>query len=438
MSRLVRVEQLLGCAVKDVDVGALQRLVDGAIPEAEDLEFKSELYGSSDANHRSLAADVAALANAGGGLLVIGISGRDRAEGLSPVHLDSDEEPRMRQIIASLVAPVPEYEVRALPSEGDATEGFWILEVARSTRVPHAVGVSNRLGYPRRHGSTTRWLRESEVAALYRDRFALARGQLERVACVRDEGEAALREATDRECAWLTLAFAPAYPGSMTTNAASIAMAVSTSRPGAGTEYWGGAMSGGFARGQAGHRRIVVRLEDAQRRLASGILHLHSDGSVFAGLWIGDHHLPILGGSGATADIYVDQDTLVIAIYDLVRLACRHVVETARAGGEAVLTATLASEHATRLIHTTRFAHPETESLARVPLCEHTIDPFAINASPVEWSAASAMIATDLLQAFGTAEPRLVTPFGEVRANSDAPEWIVERALELGMSREVG
>jgi hypothetical protein len=73
MAGFARIEALLGAPLADVDEDALQRLVDGAIREDTDLEFKGKLYGNSDSDRRDLAGDVAALANAGGGLIVLGI-----------------------------------------------------------------------------------------------------------------------------------------------------------------------------------------------------------------------------------------------------------------------------------------------------------------------------------------------------------------------------
>ncbi|HEU4542439.1 MAG TPA: hypothetical protein VFR23_15030 [Jiangellaceae bacterium] len=73
--------------------------------------------------------------------------------------------------------------------------------------------MDNSLRYPKRDGSGIRWLSESEVADAYRDRFATAREQVERLATIRSEGESALPEFG--EYASLSLALMPNLPGEM-------------------------------------------------------------------------------------------------------------------------------------------------------------------------------------------------------------------------------
>jgi hypothetical protein len=71
--RSARLEALLGSSLELVQHAELMTLVSNQVPEAFDLDFKSEMYGSSDREKRDAATDVAALANTAGGLLVLGI-----------------------------------------------------------------------------------------------------------------------------------------------------------------------------------------------------------------------------------------------------------------------------------------------------------------------------------------------------------------------------
>jgi hypothetical protein len=55
-----------------VTLSDIQSLVDLRIPEGRAIEYKRDHYGRTDADKREFAADVCALANAGGGDLLIG------------------------------------------------------------------------------------------------------------------------------------------------------------------------------------------------------------------------------------------------------------------------------------------------------------------------------------------------------------------------------
>lgn len=56
-------------AITHADV---EGLVAAGVAEAADLDFKRELYGNNDKAKRDVCGDVAAQANSGGGLIVLG------------------------------------------------------------------------------------------------------------------------------------------------------------------------------------------------------------------------------------------------------------------------------------------------------------------------------------------------------------------------------
>ncbi len=102
------------------------------------------------------------MANTAGGLIILGVEELDgSASSLSPVALSEDEELRMRQVVASLVAPVPRFDVIRIPSTADGTSGFFALAIDHSPDAPHAVRINDAIRYPRRHGPSTRYLTES-------------------------------------------------------------------------------------------------------------------------------------------------------------------------------------------------------------------------------------------------------------------------------------
>jgi predicted HTH transcriptional regulator len=145
------------------------------------------LYGRGDSEKRALAGDVAVLANTAGGVIVLGVAEDDhaRVKAAPGVDLSDAEVSRMRQVVASLVAPMPVFDVFTVPDTARGTtpstnRGFIVIAVPRSPNAPHAVLVNEALRYPRRNGATSRYLSEPEVAAAYRDRVAGIQRQAER------------------------------------------------------------------------------------------------------------------------------------------------------------------------------------------------------------------------------------------------------------------
>ncbi len=89
--RLPRLEALLGVrsVPGDLDAGVLARLVEAAITEDADLDFKRAPWPSGLAGAIALATDVAAFANTAGGLLLVGVEEEQTvATGLGSAHWD--------------------------------------------------------------------------------------------------------------------------------------------------------------------------------------------------------------------------------------------------------------------------------------------------------------------------------------------------------------
>jgi len=209
-----RLDTVLGAPVDALTAEHIEALVSNRISEAFDLDFKATIYGNSDRDRRDLCGDVASLANASGGVIVLGVEEDDHAiaTGAPGVELGDGERNRMLQIIASGVAPLPALEVIAVPSAGDPARGWWVLAVPRSTRSPHAVVVNDGFRFPTRHGTTIRYLSEPEIAAEYRRRDVRAGELTARLDTVVTESLASV----DREHGpWVLLALVPEHPGAL-------------------------------------------------------------------------------------------------------------------------------------------------------------------------------------------------------------------------------
>jgi hypothetical protein len=91
---------------------------------------------------------------------------------------------------------LPDIWINNLETATGSGEGYVLIAVPGSAIAPHAVRVTNRPQYSfaRRVGRTTAWLDESEIAALYRDRFRLAEEHRDRVEKVLLHGEQWMRQ----------------------------------------------------------------------------------------------------------------------------------------------------------------------------------------------------------------------------------------------------
>lgn len=414
-----RLVPLLGTHPHRLTCDDVRTLASRGVREDVDLEFKATLYGGSDGARRELAADVAALANERGGVILLGVVEEDGRAVAAPGVAGSEPEAlRIRQTAAGLVAPHIPLEVVVIDGDQEG-DGFLAIVVPPSRARPHAVRKNDDLRFPRRDGTTKRWMGESEVADLYRDRFAQASTQTSRLHDVMSEGFAALERSDhdrDGEASrrpWLGVALVPDNPGSMP-------LSLSTVR-----EYrdWLAEFShqmpfegvfGGVVRTSTGVRRIVASIsDDAKPR--SDYAELHSDGSGFIAqpFWWPkqDEQSPGI----------IDADLIRYGIAAL-RLIARHAVLRAGAFGEAAVEARLLLPEPTMLISGVNLeswgdvAAPDRN----IEICGDAVSRHTLHLDDIVDSGPSLLTAgrlalTDLLQAFGTAEMRQITADGAVR-----------------------
>lgn len=223
--RSARLEALLGCSLEQVEYAQLLTLISNQVSEAFDLDFKSELYGSSDRDKRDAATDVAALANTAGGLLILGIEEDDQARACAApgVVLSDAEERRIRQIVGSNVVPMPVIDVLRVQDPASPGHGLILIAVPRSPLAPHAVLVNEGLRYPKRNGAATRYLSEPEVADAYRGRFASVHRQEDRAGEI--EADALSRLATTDDQAWIVVSLVPDLAGELAVDQTALAAA---------------------------------------------------------------------------------------------------------------------------------------------------------------------------------------------------------------------
>ncbi|OZC84864.1 hypothetical protein CH254_21020 [Rhodococcus sp. 06-412-2C] len=167
---------IFGVPVPRIDAGAIERAVADKVAESDQLDWKSAVYAKGAG--AEIAKDVAALANHRGGIIVLGVTEEDSAAAAaSPVTMSGAEVRKQVQMaVASNVSPflggVTVHQTdRATMGAGH----YVVIEVAPSRDAPHALSPNgpngHTLSYPVRNGAETRYLKEFEVAARYRDRL---------------------------------------------------------------------------------------------------------------------------------------------------------------------------------------------------------------------------------------------------------------------------
>lgn len=164
-----RLEALVGAPIgPESSPSVIERFVEIKAPEHSDLEFKLQMWEHTDKGREELAKDVTAMANAAGGLIVIGIAtAKDTASLSNPFAVGDQHAREVLTVIAGRVFPHP--QVDCYPVNDDAGNGFLVIDVPASPLAPHAVWDRQRgtLKYPVRTGTRTHYLTEADVAERY-------------------------------------------------------------------------------------------------------------------------------------------------------------------------------------------------------------------------------------------------------------------------------
>lgn len=426
LPRFPRLEALLGVALDGLSYEHLARRIGEPagqpLREDYDLDFKANTYEMMDAARREFADDVASMANARGGVIMIGVLAADgMATGIAGAALSEREELRMHQIVADLIAPSLKIQVRRLGRQGDPDLGCYLVAMVRSALAPHAVRHGESLRFCRRDGPRRRNLSESEVADAYRNRFQEAASRIERLATVHTEG---LKACNLDDAVWLALTLVPVVPGGISLSHRSLQeFGILAGAYAAMSSIGDGPFRNhGWRLVTTGVRRVVIG-DDWNRssRSASGTYaELHLDGSAFVAA-------PVWRGQRGESPMLHDE-VLVVTMAGLFTVAGDFAAGKCGARGECLVRAALVrgsgpqtSESA--LVRLGRFvpiketvdewgsAHPVVD----VPSSDHTIDLDAAVASPCDRMIVMRMLLADVFQAFGLPEVPQISNEGHLR-----------------------
>lgn len=215
---------VFGASFEDVDSDAIDAVIAAQVEEGELLDFKADYVSHTTeagwTEQQDLASDVASFANARGGVLVVGVTERNKkATARRPLATGTHEakEQWIGQALRNHVTPLPAIHVRTV----HADDGYFLLvAVPPSADAPHAV--TGRRGdekrcfwFPRRHIADTVWLTEHEVADIYRRRFlGLGERRADRERLVAQAREALV--GSDRMWVWVAVIPDAPAPGALT------------------------------------------------------------------------------------------------------------------------------------------------------------------------------------------------------------------------------
>ncbi|WP_161578566.1 AlbA family DNA-binding domain-containing protein [Plantibacter flavus] len=152
------------------------RMIDDAvaqgIEEGEEIDWKKLLPAEKDFRESGIVKDIAAFANAGGGMIVFGVTETTRAASgrYDAGLLTESYERTIRQISMAAISP-PVFGVQAFAIPSTTENRAVALLVPGSPDGPHLVYRNDQFGAPLRTGADTHWMKERQIESAYRYRF---------------------------------------------------------------------------------------------------------------------------------------------------------------------------------------------------------------------------------------------------------------------------
>lgn len=415
-----RLRGLLGHDLAGLDLGCLRRLV--GLREDEDFEVKSALYGNSDSDRRELALDVAALANARGGLLVLGaVEVDDVVTEICPLSVPDGELLRVRQILSSLITPYVEVDLRQVDGpDGSAV----VLMVPRSAMAPHAVVVNQTFRYVIRSGAGRRPLSEAEVADRYRRRFEESRSRLERLQELINVVSGVPLQA---DHAWLVIASVPEQAGMLPLGHGSLSKFRAWLDETTPKLLLRGPLEGFHPEVTVGVRRLIATDYAGSEQAGAKYFHFeaHTDGSAAIAVPVGWLWTRGQGGLELPAGtpLVVGDERLAIQLLGGLQLLGSHAVRAGCFGFTSALASIeVRGDHPDGNPWTMRLGHNRgffSDGIGRprgaIERAAHTLPIESICTAGPELVSSASLVANDLVAAFGLAAAWQVGEDGSVR-----------------------
>lgn len=217
MALFPRLESIFGAPIDKLTAAHIEQAVESKVGEDEQLVWKAEPYSKGGAVE--IAMDVAAFANHLGGVIVIGVTedkATNTASATKPFAASFDDVQRqIKSACNAHIRPFVSPEIRSIEVPGTSTR-FATVAVPRSPSAPHALENTSKdetyLKFPVRDGTSTRWLREAELAGRYRERYATRTDIADRLRSIHEAGTSRIAVG-GQDHAWVSVAGVPTDSG---------------------------------------------------------------------------------------------------------------------------------------------------------------------------------------------------------------------------------
>lgn len=199
----------MGAAPGPLTDELLDAAVAASVQESDDLDWKGELPPAKGLPQTDFPKDVAAMANSGGGVIVYGVRESEKAatERVDVGECTEVYERSLRSAaFTAITPPVFGLNIHRL---GEAGNRAVVVEVSASVDGPHLIYKKDYFAAPVRNNADTAWMREPQIAAMYRARFDERRHATEILDTLFTEASAGRN--TDRR-AWLIAVAHPRIP----------------------------------------------------------------------------------------------------------------------------------------------------------------------------------------------------------------------------------
>ncbi|MEU9882573.1 AlbA family DNA-binding domain-containing protein [Streptomyces phaeochromogenes] len=338
-----RLRTLLGTAPGAATYAQYLTLVrNPSAAESTDVDYKGKQYERKPEWQAELAKDVAALANASGGTLILGLE-EDRATsvpvGANPEPLTDQLRKNYREALVWRLDPLVECDIHFIPQDPSASSphGLVVISVPPSARGPHAVtgfkdARDHTLRFPYRNDNNTAYMNLTQVKRAIAASTSLAAGRRE---ILEANHEAIATDGRARPGPRIALTLVPDLPGAFPIDSATF-HAFRRELSQAEMPFYGRDVFLSFG---VGPRRFIASTGESRSR---HVAHFHADGTA---AWVTEGPLVGAFGGGDEALPNLAQswhsDHVVMNVLAILQYLTRHSATRAGASGTATARLTL-------------------------------------------------------------------------------------------------